>query len=467
MADDLADRLRRLQSGPDAGAPPSMSLEDRLALMQGRDPQEGQPPGAPITGGRAFGRAGVTSFLDNLLGLPDVAANMVREGGQMPPSVTRMFNPMETVRDVKALFGGPAATNEMQNARTADDSAFYGREQSLGARNLGLPRGDQVVAAALALPGGPGGLTDRYQGEIARGQQLREEHPIASTVGDLTGDAATLFTGRMPGVNAMGRAEKVIAGLKNPIADPGFRRVAMEVMTSDAMKGVYRGLGRAAETSLEGAGLAILKEGDPIDTALYGAAGQVGGSIGLGMGKAVWKHPLWATVLGSAAVYQVAKDMTPGGRDRILESLESGSSHAAHALMIGAVSGMVGAGRIRSADLPRVADAMTAIPRGAMLSLLSDMSKEEEAGGADVRNTVAHLVNNPDGFNKTQIGQLERAMTEGTLGDTIGKMVKTDPRFREIIDTDPSEAAASAEAERVAEERRRALRKRLDESRSK
>lgn len=466
LTTSLADRLRRLQSGgasavdAAASAVGDLGLEDRLRRLQGALTKTD-----PSTASGAFGRATAATFLDNFLGLPDVVANSVREGARVPPVLTRALNPFASLSD-------PAAAQ-------AADSAFYDRDLRLGQRNLPVPRGDQVVAAFNAFAPGDGSLPNRYRAEMARGEQMRSDHPIASALGDVGGDVATIFTGRIPFANAVRTAESAIAGLKSTAQVGTNLRDIQNFFTSGAMKSLYRGMGRTAETGLEGALLSTLKGGDAREMAGWSMGTQAAGSALLNLSgvsdlaKGGWQKGI-TKLIGSSilagSLFQYGKELMPGGKNKILESIEGGYEHVIHGLLSGVISGALGLGRIRANDhgafIKGLGEAFNTTQRGTTLSFLNSMLKEADEGGTDLRNTAAHLLGNPDGFNKSQITQLSNALENGTLGPTVKKMVDTDPRFRAMIDTDPRQAAAEEEATRAAKERRRELRKRLDERRA-
>ena len=130
---------------------------------------------------------------------------------------------------------------------------------------------------------------------------------------------------------------------------------------------MMRGAGRAAETGAEAAILSVLNDGDPLETAAWAAGGQAVGSAMLGSIKTVGKHPILASAFGMAALFQMAKETAPGGRDSFIDSVESGFEKVWWGILAGATATVAGAGRLRGGEIaknwPRFADAVATIPR--------------------------------------------------------------------------------------------------------
>jgi hypothetical protein len=306
---DVDDQLLAgLQAAKGAGAAPpdagAIDAQIAAGLQAAR--------GAPTSAGGAFKRGAATGFVDNMLGLPDLALNLVR-GPQGAPGLgdTPNYGPGALGRAAQAL-DPMALIGKLMPARAA----------SLGERTLPLPRGDQAVAGALALTSDqPGNLVDRYKAEMARGSQMQEEHPIASGAGEVAGDMATLMTGRMPFRASIANAEKLIQGINTAKGlNPGMWRIVNEAVSSHTAKSIYQGLFRAGETGLEGASLALLKQGDPVTVGAFSAGGQLAGSTALTLGSHAWGHGLGGfgtRVLGAAAagaaVARLAYEYTPLG----------------------------------------------------------------------------------------------------------------------------------------------------------
>lgn len=391
----------------------------------------------PTTAGGAFSRAAATSLADNALAIPEGAARTLRPMGLKPN--TEVKNPLDALVRM-ATFG---AINPIANANGVN----------AGGERI-LPAGDQTVAGVLAAagtPGSGGGIADRYRAEMARGQQMQEDHPIASGAGEVAGDVATMITGRMPFRGAIANGEKMIAGMntaKN--LNPGMWRLVNEAVSSAPMKSLYRGLYRGAEAGIEGMSMAVLKGGDPFATGAFAAGGQMAGSGLLTLNKSLWGGDFGGRVLKTAlagmAVTKLAYEFTPLGEGNIFDVLQAADSsfnHIAHALALGVGAGLLGAGRLREArvgkDIPKLIEGVATAPRAAVMSVATDVIKSLQEGKQDAARTLSHLVNDPSSFNTSQLKQLSSGLEGGKFGATVDRLLKTDPRFAATIDSDPAQ----------------------------
>lgn len=420
------------------------------------------------TGGGAFARGMANTTVDNLMGAADlpitamapgaITADLLRPREAMEGGVPN-FGPIDVLgRAVRGMTGGavdPVAAGQ----RYAQDPV------RMGDRVLGLPRGEQVVSGALAgkdfVTGANFNPVDAYRGRMAESQQMGEEHPIATSVGGVAGDVATILTGRMPFAAGAGKSEKALATWRRLDLDPGFRRTWDRFLKSDSMKSLFRGTGRAAETGIEAATLSVLKEGDPLEAAAYGAGAQMAGSGALSLlssflpsGKVMRELPVaWKLAGGAAAastLYATLSKLTPVGQGNIFDAIEAtdaGYTKVAAALALGVTATAAGTGRIRSADLPKIGDAITSIPRGALISLLTDLANEEKADGSNIKRTIEHMAADPTIFNDTQQKRLSAALDEGgDFARTVSDMVAKDPRFKAVIATTPRNVMEETES---------------------
>ena len=227
--------------------------------------------------------------------------------------------------------------------------------------------------------------------------------------------------------------------------DPGTARLANRALNSKAMRTVARGAGRAAETGLEGAVLSILNEQDPFEVAGYAAGGQMLGSAGLAGTKGLLRGgPLKAGAkIGMAAVatgslVQLAKSATPGGRNFILESLETGFDKVKWGLAVGALGGMAGGGRLRgqrwAEDLPRLTDAMATLPRGAMISAIRQWRDADERGEGEAIERTLERLGADEFFGEETTRQLRRAFEQERLGEEVNRLLDTDENFRAALE---------------------------------
>lgn len=294
----------------------------------------------------------------------------------------------------------------------------------------------------------------------SRTEARRESSPVASTLGRSAADAATLALGRIP----MMRLRRALPAMRfEEAAQPtAFRRTVARFLERPAIRRILRGTGRSTETGLEGATLAILDREDPTELALYSAGAQTAGSLSLEALRQMRQHPIAASVFLTGATLQVLKEATPGGRDRILESLESAASKVPTLLAVGGLAGAAGTGRVTgpfSRDFPKIADAITALPRGAMLSLLKEATQDEEKGSDEVRTVLETFVRDPSFFGKEERRRLSRAIQDPnrSVRAEVSRMLRVKKnrqrfeRAREMLETRASGEKASPVAPRETE----------------
>lgn len=400
-AEDLRRRLQAKKGGTDAE-----SLRARLSGQK------------ESSAGEAFYVSGFNQLVNNILAAPSATGD---------------------------LLAGAAAAVEGAGAKIAGgefdfDRRYAEQQQKFPASAIrAIPRPtSQEARAALSsapalVPGGesPGDAYRRNLGAIEADEaQLREAHPIASGAGEISGDIATLITGRAPIANLVRRAEQRLVPRAPDMffaevpgaLEPGVRRTVDRALKSDASRRLARGAGRSVETGLEAAILEVVKgeDSDPLEAAAFAAGGQVVGSALLEGGRGLLSGgPLKAgakisiAAASIAGMWQLGKSATPGGRDRILESIETGYSKVTYGLMLGAAAAMTGAGRGRGGqlaeDLPQVVDAIAAVPRGLSLSVITDIAKMDEQEQARVEAALNGLARNPEYEGK---GDVERRVVE-------------------------------------------------------
>jgi len=422
--------------------------------------------GPPINAGRAFGRAAVEGVADNALGLPDLALTTLAQGARAltprEPAPGMVPSPIDVLgMAIRGATGG--MIDPIAGAEAYDEMA-----PQLGQCVLPLPRGDQAVAAAIAadalMKGQDFHPIDRYRAEMARSAELRDAHPIASTLGDVGGDVATVLTGRLPLSARMVEAEKKLMGqAPNVTLTPGVRKLLDEWYTSTASKEFRRGVRRAGETGIEGAVLAAVNEGDPVATAAWSAGTQAAASLPMWAiaGKGPLTTRLGAIALSSLVLHQMSKEATPLGQENIFDVVQSaddafrGVTLTAGTALAATLAGM---GRVRSANVPKLADAMTAVPRAGAVSAIAALNKEDEGAAGDVTRTLMHLANNPDVFNESQQKRLMTAFEKGEdFAETVQGLVKTDPRFVKTIRAEVRNAERELDAQRLALKRRLGL----------
>jgi hypothetical protein len=380
-------------------------------------PADAEPTPAPeSTSQEAFAESGFNRFVNNLLAVPSASGDLLAAGAAGVEGVAAK------------LSGGPA-----------DFGRRYEEQQqkfpASALRAIPRPTMQDLEAAGATVRSGallPGGETPSAAfgaakaGIEAEDAALRAEHPIASAAGDITGDVASLVTGRAPVANLVRKAEQRLAP---KVADMSFggatkaavggplspARVAENIWTSPKLRRVARGLGRSAETGIEAAVLEVMKGGeeDPLSAAALAAGGQAGASVMLQMGQGLlsggWKDA--GVKVGAAAfsvwsLWQLAKSATPGGEDRILESIETGYDKIAASLVLGSLAAISGAPRFRDANLDRtltqVVDAAATVPRGVTLSWLTNLVGSDGEKRAETERALQGLMNDPEYKGETE-----------------------------------------------------------------
>lgn len=265
--------------------------------------------------------------------------------------------------------------------------------------------------------------------------QRREAQPIGAAGGDIAADVATVISGRAPAVSAL-RTRRLAAPPTKPVhIEPGFRRF-LERKAND-VRGWARTSGvRLAETGVEGAFLAALQDEDPAAGAAFGVGMQAVGNIT----DSVWKHFPGKTpsmkiaygAIGTTAIIQLLKSLTPGGRDRILESEESAFNKLAGLVAIGALSHAAGfsrPSRMIQDDLGAIVDTWHSARRGAVMSVFSEI-QNDDSGDLDLLTNK--IFQDPTYFDETAMRRISRAMIDEnvSLNNTIETLMESDRKFR-------------------------------------
>ena len=390
---------------PAAALRPPIPNENQLDRMATETPR--------TSASEAFGRSALSRYLNTLAGVPNLAATA----------------------GLRMLTGEPLIETDAMRQRKVEAGAPV--LPRVGERVLPLPSGKQMTAgletAAEFLPanvvreGGGRSIPDRFEQNLEQINAGEAEHPVASGFGELTGDAAAIFTGRVPVRAAARRSTAAV----QPSAElsPGLKRALNTSVQK--LRPFGRGAGKAAEAGLEGAVLAVLDEGDPLQTAALAAGGQGAGSLMLRTLGEVRKHSLGSTVLGLLVAHQMFRAVGPGEKN-IFESSDQAFNDVIAAYGIGALAALAGAGRINrrgfAEDFPdQLTDGLTAIPRGAFVSFWNDLSKDPETLNPVIEKYTE------GGFNQTQRARIERAWKNGNLGSEVEKMMGIQS-FREALD---------------------------------
>lgn len=443
--------VQALPAMPDSG-PLRSPLNDPLL---GRGISEGaaraaataSPVVAPdVPGTAAFTRGFARRLGDNILATPELIADTViprllpREGaGGMVP------DPLELAsRGISALTGGrvdPMASADQLRQRVAQGGHVVdlpsttdlaaGIETAVqaapgAAKDFGSFLKRPLIGAPPTAPAAPQpGLGERFQqaqtDQMVTDIQMAEAAPFATGAGEVAGDIATLLGGRAA---LRGGTAQQLA----PIAAERAQTILGRAIQSTGAA-LARAGGRAAESGAEGAFLAALQGADPMQVGGIAAGGQAIGELARPTFlKLIQPKNLFAAI-GIATIASLgAQQLTPGGLDRVLPTLEKKNKEAIIALLL---TGTVGTltGRVpKEFAGPAFAELASVMPRGALLSVLSSYSKDS----ARVGPVLQKFSEDPDYFGPKARRLLERALTteDVDLSGTINRLMEERP-FRQ------------------------------------
>lgn len=269
-----------------------------------------------------------------------------------------------------------------------------------------------IDAGILSIPSlMPGGETP--QEAMARNREkldeeefsMREAHPTAAMVGDVSGDIASMFLARRgTGINKLAqRFETRMGARESAQAATSLIEDLGSVLKGPSFRALARGAGRSLETGVEAAVLDIVKDpdADPLETAALAAGAQLVGSGALGSAQGLLSGgptraglKIAVAAASTMGFLQMLKTVTPGGRDRILESMEGGYDKVALALGLGVASASIGftrygRGNTALSDQTRnLLDGIATTHRGTTLSLLTRWNDAD----ADERETIEKVL---------------------------------------------------------------------------
>ena len=376
--------------------------------------------GAQSATGTFLDRA-VSTFANNVLGLPRGMGNLLAMGAAAVPSSDVPGGFRQRLEVEKNRF--PASALRAIPAPTVE---------GIGAGIRSLP---------ALVPGGEsfGQRFDESMSQItAEREASAAANPFSAVAGDVTGDVASIFAGRAPFASRINKAETALAG-KAPSAlfgaSDNAKFVLDRTILSSPMRTLARGAGRSAEAGFEAAVLDVVKGDDPLETALFAAGGQAGGSLLLhagkglvsgGVGQAGLKLGMAALAVGSTL--QLLKSATPGGENSVIDSVETGYGKVTWTLALGALAGMAGAGRLRGGEwaerFPIMTDALATVPRASVISLMEDWRDAGEATKGQMEVVINQLMKDPEYFGPSATAKLAQAMERGELSSTISTLME-------------------------------------------
>lgn len=260
----------------------------------------------------------------------------------------------------------------------------------------------------------------------------REEQPFASGAGDAVAVGASLVAARSPFVRGA-RNQRLATPELPKVRTNDMRQAVDDVWNSKPVQALRRGTGRTAEAGFEGAFLAATQDRDPLMAAGLAAGSQAVGSAT--RTAAFTGKGLAATAAGSLVLWQMLQEMSPGGRDRILESSEEVIGKMGLAIVLGSIATIAGAGRSGSQanNVPVIADAFSSLPRGATQELLNDWVNDPEPFSA----VMGKLETDPDFFGSEAKRRLERALSGNgpSFKETLESLSDADRQFRRQLNT--------------------------------
>lgn len=354
------------------------------------------------------------------------------------PSASTVASKLAVTGIINSALAAPSASGDLLAAASAGVQRFnpYGprgrpsfgelyqaeQEKFPASALRAIPRptyGDvssAVQSIPALVPGGesPGDAYARNRQEFdADEMAMRGAHPRAAAIGDIGGDIGSLLIGRKAtgAGDAIQRFESRVAGRASPQAAKSMLDDLQGVLTSTPMQKLARGAGRSVESGVEAAVLNIVKdpESDPLEMAALAAGGQMVGSGFLaGSQGLVSGGPLQAglkmSILAASSfgLVQVLKSATPGGEDRILESIETGYDKVALALGLGAASAALaatryGRGNTNFSDQTRTfLDGVATAHRGTTLSLLTDWTEGDQEDRDEIERVLTAISSNPN-----------------------------------------------------------------------
>lgn len=345
--------------------------------------------------------------LNSALALPSASGDLLAAAA----AGVRTLNPLE----------GPSTFSE----RYADEQQKFPANML---RAIPRPTVGGITAAVKSvpalIPGGetPGQAYDRNLFEFEQEEgDMRRAHPTAAMVGDIAGDVGAIaaFRRGTGAGNAIRRLETRLTGKAAIEAADSLADDVSKALAPMSQR-IARGGLRSLEAGVEAAVLDVVKDpnADPLDTAAIAAGSQLVGSgvlsgaqglVSGGLGKAGVN--ITVAAMTTWGFLQVLKSSTPGGQDRILESMESGYDKVALLLGAGAGAAAIGATRYGRGNTAlteqtrKFLDGVATTHRGTLLSLLTDYTDGDDEDRAAIERTLTALSKDPTYRGQTRAEQ--------------------------------------------------------------
>lgn len=410
-----------------------------------------------MSGVQSFGRGLADRTANNLANVPDLFAGIAAR------AATPLVNDVKGVKNAmtSGFFGSDAAKEP--RAPIAFGAPPLGQDFVPGPSGPQLLGGVQRVgeAAAAVRTGNYNQFSQNpEQDQRSLSQRAMEQNPWSYFSGQIGGDVLSLTTMRAP--MARGRAtqehtaQRVISGLQpaqrgqqtagqlarrglgEPIDDPSLAMSVTDGLKSLTNSKGWRALtnraGRSVETGAEAAVISVLNgEADPSDSFAYAAGLQGGSSLVLGGAAGLFSSGtikgkalnLGVAALAAGSMWQIGSELTAGGNNFILESMESGFSKVAMFLAAGLTAGALGMGRVNPSRITphtaRIADAISSLPRAATISLMTEMQDDPA-----VLSVVQKLSKSPDYFGPALSNRLGRAFENGNFRNEMESLMSNE-----------------------------------------
>jgi len=430
--------------------------------------------GAWIPIGNINTQGKLQTFGRNLVGsMFEGSQNLVEQG------VNASINAVnDVIQDTTDYFGAPRS--ESQRGWMPQLPNLPNAPQRAGPPqipNVTLPRSsrdDLFAAAQMAGEGAAalatGDFSQFSQNPVQQQQQIsqagREQNPISVEAGNLFGPALMVSAARSPAAatnaireiarqtlaarNGFGFMRGAAAGPSSGGAVSLARTVDNAFSTSKTAQWVATRFPRLVGAGLEGATIAMIDNGDPLEVAAWAAGTQAAGSVSLtalsglsGGGNIASKGlRIAGGAAGMAMFLEIAKSLTPGGEERdfarMFESMGTTTAKVAGFFAVGAFAGIAGLGRTpsRSTSMMNMAasfsDAITALPRNAVFSVINNAVKDDR-----IEPVLNKLASDPGYFGPEAARKIERAFTSGaasltTILDDLSQNIKFQERLNAL-----------------------------------
>lgn len=401
-----------------------------------------------------FAEFGMRGFLNNILAFPKATGDLLALGAGAGEYLTEQTRDLFTGRDENQSL----RQNFEQQQGMLPASAL---SQLPAPTTSDLRAGVQAGAQTL-MEGNPAMLGDRFREfqiqEAMRLAGLRHQQPFAAQAGSVGGDVLSLLLAQRP--FAPGRAARHAAARESAelqLKESAFLRDQLpekvQSQLQDALsrhigpfagtvaRETGRGLKKAGETGLEGALLAALQDGDPLSTLMWAAGGQAAGSFAMHLAF----HPVRALLpaIGTAFVatqlFEAAKIGEQNLGD-IIEGFEFAMDKTTYALGSGMIAALLGSGRVRNIHtehLPALMDAITAVPRGSVLSLIEQMTNTSADEQQEVLGVLKQFQTDPRVFTENQRNALGRAINsekKDALIKEIRRLKRDNKSFAQLLE---------------------------------